>query len=154
MLSIPHTPINVLLAEDDNDDRYFFEKALEATAVTYNFQSVKDGEQLMEYLFQNIASLPDVIFLDLNMPRKNGHECLAEIKANSKLKGIPVVIFSTSLRQETADDLYDMGAHYYLHKCDYPLLVQCLKRLVALLGSNPKQPPKDAFILCAKQIQS
>ncbi|MBC8048251.1 MAG: response regulator, partial [Fimbriimonadaceae bacterium] len=87
----PHKDtINVLLADDDKDDRYFFDKALKQIPIATHLKTVADGEKLMDYLLKNDVPLPDVLFLDLNMPRKNGSECLAEIKRNEKLKEIPV----------------------------------------------------------------
>ena len=90
-------PLNILLADDDADDRYFFERALQDLPITTNLKTVPDGARLMEYLYKNTDHLPDVLFLDNNMPRKNGSECLAEIKNNAQLKGIPIVMCSTSL---------------------------------------------------------
>ena len=71
-------------AEDDKDDRFFFEKALAEISFNTNLTTVLDGEQLMDYLLKNPEQLPDIIFLDLSMPRKNGFECLAELKENEK----------------------------------------------------------------------
>ena len=92
--------LNILLADDDIDDCKFFSDALDALPVSTNLKTLNDGEQLMNYLFENSDSLPDVVFLDINMPRKNGLDCLLEIKTNSKLKDLPVVILSTSNSEE------------------------------------------------------
>jgi CheY-like chemotaxis protein len=135
----------ILLADDDNFDHFFFRKALkEISGVNPHLSIVKDGEQLINFL--STKSLPDVIFLDLNMPRKNGAECLIEIKKNPKLKDIPVVIFSTSFREDIADDLYKNGAHYYLQKCDFSELAESVFSILSLLAENPGQPPRDKFI--------
>ncbi len=142
-----NVPINILLADDDRDDRYFFEKALKELPIDTNFNTVPDGERLMDYLYKNVANLPDVLFLDNNMPRKNGSECLIEIKADKRLKGIPVVLCSTSLGDDFANLLYLNGAHYYLHKCDFAELKQCIDMVLQLLAQNPNQPPRDKFML-------
>ena len=94
----PYSPLNILLADDDTDDCIFFENALKEICIETNLAIVHDGEQLLKYLLENSsrALAIDVIFLDLNMPRKNGFESLAEIKENDNLKHIPVVMFSTS----------------------------------------------------------
>jgi CheY-like chemotaxis protein len=68
--------INILLADDDTDDCFFFEKALREISITTQLTSVSDGERLMDHLSKNLGKLPDVLFLDLNMPRKSGFECL------------------------------------------------------------------------------
>ena len=67
-----HAPIHILLADDDIDDISFFDKALKELPVSVNLTTVNDGHQLMNYLSENLEHLPDVLFLDLNMPRKNG----------------------------------------------------------------------------------
>jgi CheY-like chemotaxis protein len=140
-------PVNILLADDDKDDRYFFEKALKKVPITTNLTTFKDGEQLMDYLSQNSKPFPDVLVLDVNMPRKNGAECLLEIKLNPKLKSLPVIIYSTALRDEIADVFYKNGAHYYLQKCDFPDLVKSIQKGLTLLAENPNQLSRDKFIL-------
>ncbi|MGZ3902669.1 MAG: response regulator, partial [Bacteroidia bacterium] len=95
--------INILLADDDKDDRYFFEKALKTLSIKAQLTISEDGEKLMAYLLKHSEKLPDVLFLDLNMPRKNGAECLTEIKLHEKLKKLPVIIYSTSLHDDVAD---------------------------------------------------
>jgi CheY-like chemotaxis protein len=108
--------LNILIADDDKDDQQFFSMALEALNIPIRLTTVVDGEKLMAYLSENMEQLPDVIFLDLNMPRKNGFECLLEIKLNQKLNQVPVIIFSTSFEQEMVNMLYKNGAKYYIRK--------------------------------------
>ena len=140
-------PLNILLADDDADDRYFFEKALKELSIEAIFKTVSDGERLMDHLMKNTDDLPDVLFLDLNMPRKNGSECLAEIKHSEKLKQIPVILCSTSLGNDFANSLYQTGAHYYLHKCDFSDLKKSIQKILSLLVKNPIQPTRDKFML-------
>ena len=83
-------PFNILLADDDIDDRFFFSKALKEIPISTNLTTVHDGEELMHYLEKNSKSLPNILFLDLSMPRKTGFECLYEIKDNEKFKDIPI----------------------------------------------------------------
>ena len=122
MLTMSAKQVNILLADDDTDDRSFFEKALQEIPIDTHFNTVNNGEQLMEYLAENADNLPDVIFLDLSMPRKTGFECLMEIKEDEKLKDISVVMFSTSftrgveLEQTLMNTLSKMGALDYIHK--------------------------------------
>jgi CheY-like chemotaxis protein len=108
--------LNVLLADDDQDDCYFFDKALNEIPISTKLTIVPDGEKLMNYLYENSEHLPDVLFLDINMPRKNGIECLFEIKQNKKLKDIPVVMFSTTNSWDAISMLFKSGAHVYIHK--------------------------------------
>ena len=140
-------PIDILLADDDKDDRFFFGKALKALPLASTLTVVNNGEQLMVYLSEKTIPVPDIIFLDLNMPRKNGIECLLEIKRDVRLRKIPVIIYSTSLRDEVADLLYENGAHYYLHKCDFAELPASISRVVTLLAEHPSQPSRDSFII-------
>ncbi len=115
-------PINILLADDDLDDRNFFDKALSELTIATTLSTVNNGEQLMEYLMENADRLPDVLFLDLSMPRKTGFECLAEIKENEKLKNLPVIMFTTSftrgaeLEENLKSTLLKMGAEDYIRK--------------------------------------
>ena len=121
-LNPQHAPLNILLADDDIDDRSFFEKALHEIHVATKLITVNNGDELMEYLSGHPADLPDIIFLDLSMPRKTGFECLAEIKENEKLKDIYVVMFTTSFtrsidfEQKLMDTLSGMGAQDYIRK--------------------------------------
>ena len=107
--------LNILLADDDTDDCLFFKDALEGMPISTELTAVHNGEQLMD-LLNRAKQLPDILFLDLNMPRKNGFECLSEIKGNKKLEPLPVVVFSTSYEQEVVNLLYHNGAQYFIRK--------------------------------------
>jgi CheY-like chemotaxis protein len=144
--------VRILLADDDRDDRYFFKKAIEEIPFATHLTIVVNGQELMDYLSENLNHLPDVLFLDLNMPCKNGLECLDEIKQNPKLKPVPVIIYSTSLRQETADTLFKSGAHYYMHKCEYDELAKSIENVLALLADNKGQPRREDFIINWQEI--
>ena len=114
--------INILLADDDKDDRLFFENALKEITIPTQLKTVNDGEELMDYLGKSLEHLPDILFLDLSMPRKTGYECLSEIKENIKLKDIHVVVFSTSYTRDKvyelnlANRLFEIGAQNYIRK--------------------------------------
>lgn len=143
------TPYNVLLADDDMDDCLFFKEALEELPVTANLTTVNDGVQLMQLLTTKGTPLPDALFLDLNMPRKSGFECLSEIKLIDSLMNLPVIIYSTSLNTEIVDLLYQNGAHYYICKPgEYNKLKKIILEAITLLSQNGlKQPTRDKFIL-------
>jgi CheY-like chemotaxis protein len=118
----PNAAINILLAEDDIDDRFFFEKAVNQLAFEIKLETVNDGEQLLEYLGENIQNLPDIIFLDISMPRKTGIESLSDIYENEILNKIPIVMLSTSYTKDASyeqgikDMLLRMGAKEYIRK--------------------------------------
>jgi CheY-like chemotaxis protein len=149
-------PLTILLADDDKDDRLFFKMALNTLAISAQLAAVVDGEKLMDYLSENEQQLPDVLFLDLNMPRKNGFECLSEIKLNDTLKQLPVIIFSTSFEQEVVNLLYQNGAQYFMRKpAEFSLFKKIIRQTVTLIsqdilagqGGNISQPIKENFVL-------
>ncbi|HMK27451.1 MAG TPA: response regulator [Chitinophagaceae bacterium] len=133
MIAEQQLPLNILLADDDADDRSFFENALKEIPVDTRLTMVNDGEQLMDHLSKNQVQLPDVLFLDLSMPRKGGFECLTEMKDDIKLKDIPIVMFSTSYTQDFNYELgmiavlYKLGVQDYIRK---PGTVAELKELI------------------------
>ena len=142
--------LNILLADDDIDDCKFFIEALEGVPISTHLTTVGDGEQLMKYLSENSEHLPDVLFLDINMPRKNGFECLSEIKQNEKLKDLPVVIFSTSNSQDKIRILFNAGAHIYVRKPNvFSELVQVIHHALPMASENTFSNSKIKYILNA-----
>ena len=141
--------LNILLCDDDSDDCYFFNEALENLFLPTNLTAVHDGEQLMQLLTNETNELPHVLFLDLNMPRKNGFECLTEIKHNNELKQLPIIIFSTSFDQEVVNLLYKNGAQYFIRKpSEFPQLQKVILQALTLISKeNILQPPRDNFVL-------
>ena len=131
--------ITILMADDDPDDRLLAQEALTEARVLNDFRIVKDGQELMEYL-ENTgaytdtqdAPKPGVILLDLNMPRKDGREALAEIKANPDLRSIPIVVLTTSKAEEDILHTYDMGVSGYITK---PVSFQGLVEVMKSLGN-------------------
>jgi len=118
----------ILLADDDEDDRLFFKDAIEAVKVKTKLEMVNDGQQLMDYLNREGSVLPHVIFLDLNMPRKSGMECLEEIRRDEKLKAIPIAIYSTSSSEKDIHNTLIKGANIYITK---PNDFQKLKKVIS-----------------------
>jgi CheY-like chemotaxis protein len=110
---------HILLADDDIDDSYLFCEAISEISNVIEFSYVSDGEKLLHFL--HTQRHPDLIFLDLNMPGKNGKECLYEIRGNEKFDRIPIVIYSTSSGQRDVQACFDGGANYYLGPT-FPLL--------------------------------
>jgi len=141
--------MKILLADDDSDDCLFFKKALGELLLSTHLTTVNDGEQLMQQLTNETNVLPHVLFLDLNMPRKNGFECLTEIKLSKKLKQLPVIVFSTSFEQEVVYQLYKNGAQYFIRK---PSEFSQFKNIIQLsLGlitkENIPQPTRENFVI-------
>ena len=144
-----HNAKSIFIADDDSDDLLLFEDALREICKDSLLTTAKDGQQLMQILDETVPPPPDVIFLDLNMPRKNGFECLNEIKLNAKLKDIPVVIFSTSDQPEAVNKVYEQGANHFLRKPNsFPLLKQAIKQVLAInWAEQATQPTKDKFVI-------
>jgi len=130
-------PIVILMADDDADDRMLTRDALEESHLANELRFVADGEELMDYLLHRKsfaeaadAPRPGVILLDLNMPRKDGREALAEIKAEPSLRRIPVVILTTSMAEEDVYRSYDLGANSYITKpVTFDALVEVMRGL-------------------------
>lgn len=138
---------SLLLADDDADDRSIFKDALDELPESGNLETVKDGEELMRYLHDTPDDLPDVLFLDLNMPRKTGAECLTEIKADDKLKKLIVIIFSTTFDPHTISALYDQGANFYMSKpVSFAALKHKIKNALSRLSSSGHTERED-FVL-------
>ncbi len=141
--------LTLFLADDDIDDCLFFRDALEELPVSTELTTVHNGEQLMQLLKEKVGELPQVLFLDLNMPRKNGFECLSEIKHDEKLKELPVIIFSTSFEQDVVNLLYKKGGQYYIRKpAEFSQLKKVIhEALILIAKGNNSQPPREDFVI-------
>lgn len=145
--------LQLLLADDDEDDCLFFQEALNQLQLVTQLTTVQDGEQLMQLLGKTTAALPYVLFLDLNMPRKSGFECLSEIKQNEKLKGLPVVILSTSFEQTMADQLFENGAQSCLRKpTNFAQLKTLILQALTTLENKKDVQPTSASLLLPRDL--
>lgn len=145
---IPKT-LHILLADDDRDDCLLFQEALNELLVSTQVTLAHDGEQLMQILTKKTNQLPDVIFLDLNMPRKNGFVSLEELKKDKELQHLPVIIFSTAYEPDIVDLLYKNGAQYYICKpASYKNLKKVIHQALTLIIQSPAIPPtRERFLL-------
>ena len=107
---------NIMIVDDDTDEIEFFIEALLELDPNINCISANDGLAALLIIEKNDAQLPDYIFLDLNMPRMNGKTFLAELKKSERLKDIPVIIHTTSRREEDINETRCLGADYFLTK--------------------------------------
>lgn len=113
--------IRILMADDDADDRYLTRTAFEENRLNCRLIFVEDGREVLDFLqkqgkFQQETHLPDLILLDLNMPKKDGKQVLREIKEDEEFRHIPVVIFTTSKSPEDIRQLYSLGASSFITK--------------------------------------
>lgn len=146
--------INILLADDDQADCMLFADALEELPVSAQLTIVHNGEQLIEELTKNGNKLPDVLFLDLNMPRKNGFVSLGEIKRNSLLQNLPVIVFSTASDQETIKNVFRDAAHYFICKPgDFSQLKKVIyETLTHIMERNIPMPLEEVFIITGDSV--
>ncbi|MCL1465918.1 response regulator [Argonema galeatum] len=128
----------ILVADDDPDDRLLLEDALTETKLAGNLYFVEDGEELMDYLLHkgkyinpSSSPRPELILLDLNMPRKDGREALKEIKSTPSLRQIPIVVLTTSKAEEDIYRTYDLGVNSFVSK---PVSYEGLLELVQKIG--------------------
>jgi len=137
MKNVRGEPITILLAEDDPDDRLMVIEALEENRLANDLHTVEDGEMLMDYLYHRGKyagmsnwSLPGLILLDLNMPKKDGREALREIKADPNLRRIPIVVLTTSKSEEDIFRTYDLGVNSFITKpVSFESLLSIMKAL-------------------------
>ena len=130
-------PITILVADDDPDDRLMIKEALEEARLANGIDFVEDGVELMDYLRRRGSfadrqgpSKPDLLLLDLNMPRKDGREALEEIRSDPDLKRIPVIILTTSAAEEDIFRTYDLGASSFITKpVSFDDLVRTMKTM-------------------------
>ena len=108
--------MKVMLADDDADDRMFFEEALGATNMKHTLRLFTNGFELLEYFEQPQTELPHILFLDLNMPGKSGIQCLEELRAIPRLREMTIAIYSTSKADRDIEDTLSKGANIYIQK--------------------------------------
>jgi DNA-binding response OmpR family regulator len=126
---------NILLSEDDDDDYLFFKDSLKELEEKVDLTRASDGQQLMAILEESDPK-PEVIFLDINMPRKNGFQCLLDIRTSHQYDSIPVIVMSTTQDTDIIDMIYKQGANLYICK---PADFRELKRQISdvLLNGVP-----------------
>lgn len=126
------SPLQIILADDDESDRTNFKDALEESRIKTIFYAVQDGVELMEHLLKEDTPVPHLLFLDLNMPRKNGLTCLKEIRSIDKLKDVAVAIYSTSDYEKDIEETFEHGGNVYIKKpTDFSLLKQVLDKVLS-----------------------
>ena len=147
--------LNIFLADDDEADCLLFKEALDELPVTAKLTVVHDGQQLLDLLAQEENNLPDVIFLDLNMPRKNGFAALGQIKRDEKLLDLPVIVFSTANDQAKVKMVFRDAAHYYIRKpTKFSELKEVIYRVLALIAEGNIQLPKQENFMLTKEVKS
>lgn len=146
---MPTEKFKIILADDDEDDCMFFKEALSELSLSITLKTVYNGLELMDLLQSDLSNLPDVIFMDMNMPLKSGSECLLELKEHERLRNVPVIIYSTSSNPEITASLYGKGAQYYIKKpADFSNIKSVLKKAISLIQNNKHFLPKqEGFVI-------
>ena len=128
----------ILLVDDDPDDLHMTRRALERNGFSGEVYSVGDGEELLDFLRHvgkfappALSPTPDLILLDLNMPKMDGREALAEIKSDETLRHIPVVVMTTSTAEQDIRRAYDLGSNSFISK---PITLAELVEITRVLG--------------------
>ncbi|GAB3012528.1 response regulator [Cyclobacterium sediminis] len=108
--------LNVVLADDDEDDRFLFKEAIKQLSIQTRLLLFNDGQELINYLFSDESERPNLLFLDLNMPVKDGMQCLREIRQNEAFKDLAIAIYSTSSTEQDIEATFIYGANIYINK--------------------------------------
>lgn len=127
----------IVLADDDPDEHLLFQRAVHEVAPKVLITSIFTGSELMNYLEE---SMPDILFIDLNMPLKDGIECLREIREDGRFRRLPIVVYSTSGKANTINNSYGFGANLYFQKT--ASFVE-LKTAIRLILDMPWQDPQS-----------
>ncbi len=130
-------PVNILLADDDLDDQELFGEIILETNPQSKLNCFDNGEKLMNFLKNQRSFIPHLIFLDINMPLKNGKECLIEIREKVHLRQTPVIIFTTSLDERDVKETYKNGANLFISKPErYSTQLEIFRKVFFLYFNN------------------
>ncbi|HEX9979819.1 MAG TPA: response regulator [Flavobacterium sp.] len=125
------TPFQILMADDDPDDRQFFHEAISELRMENKLTMFRDGRELMDFLEQPETEVPHILFLDLNMPSMTGLDCLKQIRSNPKYNDLSIAIYSTSSSEKDIEESFIGGANIYIKKPnDFSQLKKTIKDVV------------------------
>lgn len=133
-----------LLVDDDMDDTYLFGEVLAEVDPAIQLETANNGQEALEQLLKENHPLPDVIFLDLNMPRMDGKQCLFEIKQNERLQNIPVMMYTTSSHSTDIEQTMQLGAVCFITK---PSDFNELKNILSIIAGNSHNMSKTLQML-------
>lgn len=141
--------IKILLVDDDEDDRLFFKEAIDELSMNTSLSFFENGQEFIDFIKVPGQALPHIVFLDLNMPIKNGLECLEEIRNDKTLKDLTVAIYSTSSSEQDIENTFIAGANIYINKPNsFNKLKKVIKKVLELnLQYHTSNLNKDTFLL-------
>lgn len=141
----------IYLAEDDDDDRILFLEALGELHSEILVKVSEDGQQLLDNLHKTILERPEIIFLDINMPCRNGFECLKEIRSGERFSDAKIIMFSTSSSMLHIELSYKLGADYYAVKPgSFQELKELLRDILAIDWNTPRKDKSEFLLVCRK----
>lgn len=146
MLKQEKKSTHILFSDDDTDDALLFTQAADLLTSPILLSFAEDGEQLMRYLEKEM--LPDMIFLDLNMPVKNGIECLKEIRNDKKLDWLPIIVYTTSDSPADIEACFELRANLYVVKpTSFENIIKTLKKILVIDFKKQSFPARENFLL-------
>lgn len=123
----------IVLADDDEDDRFFFKSAVDEMEFNSKLVMYNGGQDLMDFLNRADVAKPHILFLDLNMPGLSGFDCLKLIRSNPKLRDISIAIYSTSNSEQDIEETLSGGANIYIHKPnDFERLKEIIRHVLKI----------------------
>jgi len=139
----------IFIADDDNDDLLLFQEALGNVAPAIKLEPVTNGLELLSLLSH---LKPDMLFLDLDMPGKNGLECLVDIRKNPLYHRLPVIVFSSTTRPANIETAYEMGADlFFIKPANFNDLTSSIKAIINLNWNNPSQV-KEQYLINGRYV--
>lgn len=147
----PPKALHILFVDDDSDESYLFNEALEHIGLTVNLSRAIDGNDLLKFLKHNTP--PDLIFMDLNMPYKDGLEALAEIRSNEAFANLPIVIYSTTRNAVFMDACYEKGANLFVIKPNnFDGMVEVVNKVCLIDWKVLHEYSREEFVLKATEL--
>jgi CheY-like chemotaxis protein len=146
MVTVQENKLHVMLADDDSDDFMLFNEALEHSALPLEFSWAEDGNKLLKLL--DTGKIPDILFLDVNMPYKNGVECLNEIRSRPQFANLPIVIYSTTNYKVNIDACFKGGANLYIIKPNsFDEILKMVKKICNKEWTSTVSTPRPEFFI-------
>ena len=142
----PSKVLKVLFVDDDSDELYLFNEALEQSGLSVSLSRAQNGNQLLELLSNE--ETPDIILIDINMPHKDGIEALSEIRSNTNFNNIFIIIYSIAVDKALIKKVYDIGANLYLIKPnDFEGMLTVVKKVFSIDYENFTRPVREQFVV-------
>ncbi len=136
----------ILFVDDDVDEFYLFNEALEHSGIDFQMSRANNGNHLLEVLLNN--PLPDLVIMDINMPYKDGVEALLEIRGYPQFKELPLIIYSTTKNEDSINSCYQHGANLFILKPnDFEGMVSVVKKIFSIHWKTFHKPAREHFVI-------